>query len=174
MLKNISRFNDTSDYLPIISAALIVDMVILFRMVFGYINIKSLNNWYNMFGLLAVIADVLSIVIGIILARILYPLIFQNYSLILFILLTCIIQIIHDLLFAVIINSIPKNKSEILDVFKDYAKEVGFTILLADSLMMIATILLGSFFATFKTNTIIIIFIISLYILPYLLYSIKK
>jgi hypothetical protein len=174
MMKNISIFNDTSDYLPIISAALIVDMVILVRIVFGYINIKSLNNWYNTFGLLAVIADVLSIVIGIILARYLYPFIFKNYSLILFIVLTCIIQIIHDLLFAVLFNSIPKNKSEILDVFKDYAKEVGFTILLADSLMMIATILLASYFASLKNNTVIIFFIISLYILPYLLYSIKK
>jgi len=174
MLKNLSNFNEVSDYLPIISAALIVDMFVLSRIVFGQININSLNKWYNKFGLLAVVADVLSIVIGIIFARFLYPFIFKKYSLILFLLLTCFIQIIHDCLFSLFFNMIPRNKSSILDIFKDYGKEVGFTILLADSLMMISTIIIGSFLATLNLNSIIVILIISLYILPYLLYSIPS
>ena len=77
-MKNIIQFNNISDYLPIITAALIVDMIVLSRVVSGYINIKSLNQWYNKFGLFAIIADVLSIVIGIILARFIYPFIFYN------------------------------------------------------------------------------------------------
>jgi hypothetical protein len=174
MLKNLSNFNNLDDYLPIIVAALIVDMFILLRMVFGYINIKSLNNWYNRFGVLAVIADVLSIVIGIIIARLLYPFIFKEYSLFYFLILICIVQITHDLSFAFFFNNIPRGNSDIIDVFKDYAKEVGVTILLADALMMISTIILASYIATLKTNNIIILFIVSLYILPYLLYSIKK
>ena len=76
---NLSNFKNINDYLPIITAALIVDMVILFRIVFGYIKIKSLNEWYNKFGLLGVVADVLSIVIGIIIARFIYPFLFTEY-----------------------------------------------------------------------------------------------
>ena len=174
MLKNLSHFNNVNDYLPILTAALIVDMIVLFRIVTGKINIISLNQWYNKFGLGAVIADVLSIVIGIILARFLYPFFFSEYSLIKFILLTCAVQITHDISFAVMFNIFPRNSSAILDVFKDYAKEVGFTILVADAIMMISTILLGSYLASLNTNSVIIILIISLYILPYLLYSIKR
>jgi hypothetical protein len=59
-------------------------------------------------------------------------------------------------------------------VFKDYGKEVGGAILLADSTMMVSTILLGSFLATLSTNSVIIVLIVSAYILPYLLYSIPK
>jgi hypothetical protein len=171
-MKNLSHFDQINDYLPIITAALIVDMIVLFRIDLGYINIKSLNTWYNKFGLMAVIADVLSIVIGIIIARFLYPFIFSEYSLVMFLLLTCVVQITHDVSFAVFFNSIPRNKSVILDVFKDYGKEVGITILMVDAIMMVSTILLGSYLATLKTNSIIVILIISLYILPYLLYSI--
>ena len=174
MLKNISHFNNTNDYLSIIISALIVDMVILVRIVLHYINIKSLNIWYNKFGLLAVVADVLSIVIGIIVSRLLYPFIFKDYSLLKFLGLTCLVQLTHDLLFAKFFYSIPKNTSLILDVFKDYAKEVGIQILFVDSLMMISTILLASYLATLSFNSNIIILIVSLYILPYLLYSIKK
>jgi uncharacterized protein YacL len=96
---NLSNFKNINDYLPIITAALIVDMVILFRIIFGHIKIKSLNEWYNKFGLLAVVADVLSIVIGIILARFIYPFLFTEYSLIFFLILICFIQVTHDLLF---------------------------------------------------------------------------
>jgi hypothetical protein len=172
MLKNLSNFNNVNDYLPILTAALMVDMFILIRMASGSLKIHSLTKWYKEFGLSAVLADVLSIVIGIILTRFLYPLFFKEYSLFFFLLLTCGIQITHDLSFAVLFNSIPRNKSVILDVFKDYAKEVGITILLADALMMISTILLASFIATYSTNSILILLIVALYILPYLLYSI--
>lgn len=174
ILQNISKFNNTSDYLPIITGALIVDMFIIFRMVIGLINIKSLETWYNKFGLLAVVADVLSIVIGIIMSRFLYSLLFKEYSLMTFLLLTCAVQLTHDLLFAWFFNSIPRNKSIILDVFKDYAKEVGVQILFVDALMMISTILIGSYLATWNINSQIITFIVALYILPYLLYSIRK
>ena len=64
----------------------------------------------------------------------------------------------------------PRGKSDILDVFK----EVGITILFADSIMMVSIILFASYLATFSQNFIIILFIISLYLLPYMLYSIKK
>ena len=174
MFKNISNFNNVYDYLPIITSALIVDMFVLSRVVFGYIKIKSLNEWYNKFGFLAVVADVLSIVIGIIIARFIYTSFFSNYSLILFIFLACIIQNIHDLSFAYFFSIIPRNKSLILDIFKDYGKEVGYTILLADSLMIIGTILLASYITSLNINIQIIVLIISLYILPYLLYSIKQ
>jgi len=173
MFKNLSNFNNTNDYLPIITAALIIDMIVIFCVVTGNIEVKSLNNWYINFGFLAVVADVLSIVIGIILARFLYPFIFSEYSLLLFILLTCIVQLTHDSLFALFFNSVPRNKSKMLDNFKDYAKEAGFIILFYDACMMITTILLASYIASLNINSEIIILIVSLYILPYLVYSIK-
>ena len=98
-MDTISHFNNTNDYLPILTAALLVDMVVLVRVVFGSIRIKSLNQWYNQFGVLAVVADVLSIVLGIILARFLFPFFFKTYSLLPFLLLTCVVQLLHDISF---------------------------------------------------------------------------
>ena len=172
-MDTISHFNNTNDYLPILTAALLVDMVVLVRVVFGSIRIKSLNQWYNQFGVLAVVADVLSIVLGIILARFLFPFFFKTYSLLPFLLLTCVVQLLHDISFYFFFSSVPRNFSAILDVFKDYAKEVGGLILLADGLMMISTVLIASYLKSLSFNSNIIILIASMYILPYLLYSIK-
>ena len=162
----------------ILIAAIIVDTIILFFIRYAPIilqnhSFREINIWYNKFGLLAVVADVLSIVIGIILARFIYPFLFTKYSLILFLILICFIQVIHDVLFYLFFTGIPRNKSAILDVFKDYANEVGIKILFVDGLMMVSTVLLASYLATLNTNSNIIILIVLLYILPYVLYSIK-
>ena len=170
---DISNFQNTRDYLPIITGALITDMIVLVIILAGYINGKSIKEWYVTYGLSGVLVDTLSITIGVILARLLYPLLFTKYSLLLFLVLTCAVQLTHDLLFYLFFKTIPRNKSPIMDIFNDYATEYGYLILMADSLMMISTVLIGSYLATLNTNSNIIILIVSLYILPYLLHSIK-
>jgi hypothetical protein len=59
-----------------------------------------------------------------------------------------------------------------MDTFKDYANENEATILFADSLMMISTILLATYFSSFNVNHNIILFIVALYFIVYFLYSV--
>lgn len=173
IINNISTFSNTTNYLPILNAIIITDLFVLSRVVFRKINIKSLNEWYNKYGLSAVLTDVLSIMIGIIITRFLYPLIFNKFSIILFCILAVCIQVTHDLLFAYLFNLVPKGYSKMLDTFKKYGKEVGFTILIADGLMMISSILIGTYLNNLNFNTNLVLLIVLLYITPYFLYSIK-
>ena len=169
------KFTDissSSDYLPILNAALITDLVVLIRVVLKQIKSKSLTEWYQKYQLSAIITDVLSIVIGIILTQFFYPFVFRSFSLLKFIGLAVTIQICHDLLFAVFFNMIPRGSSRIIDTFQDYGKEFGFVILLADAAMIISTILLGSLLTSMNKNTNIILLIVLLYIMPYFLYSV--
>lgn len=169
---DISNFNNTSDYLPILNGALITDLIVISRVIMGFITDKSMKIWYRKYGLSAVIADVVIIVLGIILTRFIYPFVFKDFSIILFTALAVCIQVIHDLLFAQLTYMIPRGKSEIMDTFKDYAKEVGPTILLADAAMMVSSIILASILSSLNLNTNILVLIISVYIIPYFLYSI--
>jgi hypothetical protein len=171
---NISHFNNLSDYLPILNGAILTDLFVILLHLTKNIKSKSLTEWYKKYQLSAVIADVLILVIGVILARFFYPFLFSSsrYSIGLFIGLAVTIQIIHDVLFAVAFNAIPRGKSGIMDVFKDYGKELGGWILLADALMIVSTILLGSLFASLSTNANIILLIVLVYLIPYFVYSV--
>jgi hypothetical protein len=171
-MNNISIFNNINDYLPILNGAILTDMFVLLLVIFGFIKSKSLKKWYNLFNLSAFIADVLSIVIGVIISRYLYPLIFDKYDLFNFIFLTVIVQLTHDLLFSKFFYSVPRGNSLMLDVFKDYGNELGGKILVADASMMISTIILGGIFASYSINFNIILIISLMYIAQYLLYSI--
>jgi hypothetical protein len=170
---DLSHFSSISDYLPLLTAALITDLFVILRLVLGQIKSKSLTEWYKKYGLAAVLADVLSIVIGIVIARFIYPQFFSKFSILSFLCVVVVVQWIHDLSFAKLFNAIPKGKSPIIDTFKEYANEFGIMILFADSAMMIFTVLIASILASFDLNTNIIVLIVFSYILPYLLYSIS-
>jgi hypothetical protein len=171
MLKSIHNFRNTSDYLPIFNGVLITDLLVIVLTLFGFIQSKVLLKWYREYNISAVIADVFIIVIGIIIARYLYPYIFAEYSLLKFIFLVLCIQIIHDILFYIFVSSVPRGNSKILDLFKDYGKENSYKAIIADSMMMITAVLLASWFNSFTLNSNIIILIVSIYLTPYLIYS---
>jgi len=172
MFSSILGFTKATDYIPIINAAIITDLAVIMRVILGQIKSKTLKEWYHTYGLSGIMADVLSIVIGVIIAQFIYPLIFSGFNLFLFIVVAVIVQLIHDLLFAQFFNWIPRGKSQILDTFKDYAKELGPVILLADSAMIVSTVLIGSFLKSFSESNNAILLIVLLYLVPYFLYSI--
>jgi hypothetical protein len=171
MFKDISQFNDTTDYLPILSAILIVDIIGIILSFAKIIPSKLLKKWYQTFLLSAVIADVLIIFIGFIIARAIYPYLFDSFTMLNFIILLLIIQIIHDILFYLLILAIPRGTNRMIDMFKEFADEVSYYAIIGDSVMIITAGLIAGFLANFEVNTNIIILIFNVYILQYVLYN---
>jgi uncharacterized protein YacL len=172
LFQNISNFNNIKDYLPILNGAIITDLVVIFMLEQKYIKSTTLKEWYNKFHLGAFIADVLSIVIGLLIARFIYTTLNLNWKLWLFIILVILVQLTHDLLFAKLFYSFPRKVSAVLDVFKDYANEMGTKILLADAQMVTSTALLASLLSNMNQNSNIILLIFLMYITPYFLFSV--
>ena len=171
MLKNIADFNNINDYLPLFNAVLITDLFVIFLLNTMVIKSQVLRQWYAQYNLSAVIADVLIILIGLIITRAIYYYIFDSFSIVKFVILAVIVQIIHDILFYVFFSNIPKGVNKMLDTFKDYANDVSYKAILADSGMMIMSCSLASYLVNKNTNTNIIVLISFLYLLPYLLYN---
>lgn len=170
MFSNIANFSNTNDYLSLFNGVLISDLFVIFLSYVGIINSVVLKEWYNTYKLSGVLADVLSFLIGLIITRLLYFYIFDSFSIIKFIILAVGIQITHDILFYLFFKSLPRGTNKMLDTFKDYANEVSYKAILSDSCMIIMSSLIASYLANKTMNTNIIVMIVSLYILPYLLY----
>jgi hypothetical protein len=96
---------------------------------------------------------------------------FGEFSIIKFTILAVLVQIIHDILFYLLFKNIPRGTNMMLDTFKDYANEVGFNAILADSGMMIMASLLSSYLTGQSLNTNSILLIVLVYILPYIVYN---
>ena len=152
------------NYLSLLNAVLLTDMCVILLSIFRFIQSK-----YN---LSAVIADVLIIMLVILFAKFMYPFIFGNReNLFLFIGLTVVLQIIHDFAFYYLFSSVPKGLNKMLDTFKAYARENGYRAIVSDSVMMVSSCLLYSYFSTVSLDANIILLIVLMYLVPYLIYN---
>jgi len=169
LFKDISNFSNVDDYLPILNGCLNADLIILFLTFHGVFKSFYLKKWYKKYQLSAVLADVLILVIGIILARFFYSYFFDSFNIWKFTFLALCIQITHDFLFYFLFKSLPIGYNSMFDFFKEYAKEVGVGAVIGDSFMMILACLISSNFATYSLNINIIALVFSLYFVPYMI-----
>ena len=171
MFKNIANFSNTKDYLPLLTGVLITDMFVILLLNMKLINSQVLRKWYSEYNLSAVIADVLIILIGLIIARAIYYYIFDNFSILKFILVAVVVQVIHDILFYILFKNVPRGMNRMLDTFKDYANEVSYKAIISDSGMMVMAAIIASYLAGESLNKNIIVLVVSVYVLPYLLHN---
>lgn len=172
LFKDISNFNKLSDYLPILNGAIFAELLVLFIVYYTpYFNSRKLMDWYETYRLSAVLADVLILVVGLILTRLVFKLFKMKWNLWKFLLILLAIQIAHDVLFYGAFTVIPRGTNKMLDLFKDYAKEVGAGAILGDSFMIIIAALTAMLFAKLPTNNNIIALVFLVYMVPYILYT---
>lgn len=173
MIKNtLADFSNLQDYLPMLNASILADILVIGIVYYTrFFNSRYLMNWYETYRLSAVIADVLILVVGLILARYLYPMFFSSFSLWKFLILLVGIQVVHDVLFYLLFKSIPRGMNKMLDMFKDYAGEVGGGAILGDSFMIVIAGLLSYLLREKNTHFNILVLIGSIYLIPYILYT---
>jgi len=144
-MKSITNSNDVGDILYIFVAALVVDfLTVLITKYPGpapYFTVKALDDWYTKFGLAAVAADVLSVMIGVVVARYIFTSLgFNPNSVLLFVAVLLIFQLCHDaFFFLAVITPMKRGENTMIDVFKNYATENGAKILAADAMLVLGT-----------------------------------
>jgi len=129
----------------------------------------ALKLWYDKFGLAAVTADVLSAVLGVLIAMFFFP---NAWGLGL-VFASILVQIVHDVLFYfVVIRGLPQGHNQMIDVFKAYADEGGWTILLADAMIMTGTVTIATFWdLVFSYRFIAFQTLLGMYSLIYITYT---
>ena len=129
---------------------------------------KSLDKWYANFGIVAVISDCLVIVLGILLAQFIAP----GANAITLAGVSIVVQLVHDVLFYyAVILGVPRGQNSMIDLFKEYAIENSWKILVADSAMIGSTVLLADYLSTLKVSHTTFIGLLGVYALTYIIYT---
>jgi uncharacterized protein YacL len=155
------------DLLHISSAVVWIDfLVILLSKV--YQMTSALDVWYKQFGIVAIVSDCLVIVLGILLAQFISP----NASVTGLAITSVVIQLIHDFLFYIgVIIPLPKGQNAMIDLFKKYAAEGGYKILLADSGMIAGTVFLADHLRSYTSDVVTFVGLLGAYALTFILYT---
>lgn len=155
------------DLLHISAAVVWIDF--LFMMVSKFYQMtRSLDVWYEQFGIVAVISDCLVIILGILLAQFINPRASPTGLAI----TSVIIQLIHDYLFYIgVILPIPKGHNKVIDLFKKYASEGGYQILIADAAMISGSVMLADHFTAYSRDIVTFVGLLGVYALTFGLYT---
>ena len=175
MIKNISDYKNNGDWFFILVAALVVEFIVITLTRYAgpkpYFNVTALNQWYSKFGVLAIASDVFSVLIGIMAARYIYTLVGLQGALY-FLLILVAFQLAHDVFFyEAVIKPMRKGENQMIDVFKNYAKENGEKILVADAMLVLSTAVGGSLLKALPDHVTVATGLVSLYSLCYILYT---
>ena len=164
--------NSVSDIVKLFFAVLSLDTSVLFLNRHLDVGGKSLNKWYDKFGLVAVLSDVTIIMIGFLIANYIYPFIFSSYSLPLFLGVVVAVQAIHDILFYFfVIKPFPKGENQLMDVFKEYAAENGAKIISGDAGLMLGSAAFMELYKYLSPINASALGIFTTYCLTYILYT---
>ena len=171
-------FDITKDMLSLFTAAFIVDFI--FTIISRYFLGKPINDWYDKFAISAVLADVFSIVIGVILAYIISTKFIKKpedeFNLLTFLSVTIVVQLMHDLFFySCVVTQLPKGHNSMIDVFLEYGQTGGVGILFVDALMMTLTVLTFYMMTNyFDDVSKLLSFAIIFYAFQYILYTPRR
>ncbi len=155
-------------WVALFTAVAWVDFVVIVLSKFFPLT-KALGDWYRDFGVVAVGSDVLIIVLGIALAKLL----FSDATGWTLVGISVAIQVIHDVLFYVgVIRGVPAGQNKIIDLFKRYAAEGSWKIILADAGMVAGSVLLMEYLDNYLVDDqVAFIGVLGVYSLLYILYT---
>jgi hypothetical protein len=170
-LKPTIHYLNHFEYLPILTANIYADLFIIF-ITFSrlFYNSPSLEGWYKKYRLSAMIADILIGVLYILLGRFLVYKMGLKVGLTAFAAICVGIQIVFDVLFYLFFTIVPRGSNDMLDYFKDYAKELGINAIYGDSVLVIFAVVLSALLNAQSFNTNIVFLILSVYLAPFFVY----
>ena len=168
-LKKLSNYKDLTNVPYILFGALVIDLVVIALTKQSLLG-SSLKIWYNDFGLSAVIADTLILVLGIMIAQYVYTEYFSKSSPLIFLLLIAVIQLVHDVLFYLFaILGTPKGQNKVMDLFKTYAKELRGKILGGDLAMILGSTAIAAAAKSLSQPLFVFLSILAVYTVPYII-----
>lgn len=140
-MRDIRKFSDSRILMAIITSAAAVDTLGMFVWRYTAEPDGPINVWYDKFSVAAYIIDVLSIIIGMVLAQLVSSAIGGPFNLVAFLVIVVAIQMTHDLFFAlVVVPMIPPGRNDIIDLMRTYSTMKGAGWVLAvDAVYMVAT-----------------------------------
>jgi hypothetical protein len=161
-------------FLSLLNAGIITDLLFMSFLLLGWMPSATLATWYRDFGIGAMIADILILVLVVLLAHFLYPYVFgTSYSILKFSSLAVGLQLIHDGLFSLFFYSLPRGANRLVSIMQRYMSQHGWRILIADALMVLSTIGFQHLFSGALGQTgQIILTIILVYLSPYFVFSV--
>ena len=172
---DISNFYKISDYLPILNGCINAELTVMYIAYFTlYLtigNTDALKLCHEKYTFTLSVWSISTMMVVIILTRLFYTLIFNQFTIYRFTFLSVVVQLVYDLLYYLIFyHKLPKGIKmfNYLDVNTD---DISYRTSTESVTSIILASFLSSNFATYSLNSNLILLIVSVYFIPFFIYN---
>ena len=172
---SITNYRATGDWFYILPAVALLELIVIFLCKYptnpNSKFVYTINKWYDTFGPVAVLADIMSMSIGIAVPRYIFTALGFK-SVLVFIALVVAFQLTHDILFyTAVLIPMPPGHNKIIDLLRTYGSENGYKVLLGDALMMLGCVAFAYGLKSLPAHVTILVGLITVYALCYVIYT---
>jgi hypothetical protein len=170
-LEDIGDYTHVEEIFPIGVATLFVINIVITLARMGVAGGKSLNAYFDNFGLEGILTNTSLVVLLFQLARFGYSSFYTSggrpWSPLVFVCVLVVVQMLHDLMFYYgVVNQLSFGKNEMVDVLKKYSAENGSRALAGHAAFMIGVAICAMLFKDKSLLFLVTMGVASLYILP--------
>ena len=172
---SITNYRAVGDWFYILPAVALLELIVIFLCKYPMDPtsrfVATLNKWYDTFGPVAVLADIMSMSIGIAGPRYIFTALGFT-GVFTFLALIVAFQLTHDIMFyTAVLTPFPAGHNKIIDLLKIYGDENGFKVLLGDALMMLGCVAFAYCLKSLPAHVTTAVALVSVYALCYVIYT---
>jgi hypothetical protein len=172
---DISNFYKISDYLPILNGCINSELTVMYIAYFTlYLtigNTDALKLWHDKYTLTLSIWSISTMMVILVLTRLFYTLIFNEFTVYRFTLLSVIVQLIYDIFYYLIFYNKLHKTFKVFNYLDINAEDVSYRTSTESVTSIILASFLSSNFATYQLNSNVILLIVSIYFIPFFIYN---
>ena len=107
---------------------------------------SSLRNWYRRLGLSAIVLDIASLALGAFIGLRNHDALAAQVG------IAVLVCVLHDVAFGALIQTLPRGRNLVIDLFKDYAAQKRGRILVDDAMMIAGAVVAARTVSTFRDD----------------------
>jgi len=172
---DISNFFKLGDYLPILNGCINAELTVMYVAYFTLFltigNTEGLKLWHEKYTLTLSIWSITTMMLIIILTRLFYTLIFNEFTIYRFTFLSVIVQLVYDFFYYLTFyHKLPKT-FKLFNYLDINSVDVSYRTSTESVTSIILATFLSSNFATYQLNSNVILLIVSIYFIPFFIYN---
>jgi hypothetical protein len=177
ILGDIGEYSKTEDVWPIVFSSLICLDAVIGLSRFAGLGGITLNAFFDIFGLEAVLTVLSKMTILLLVTRWAYTTFYmvgdRRWSPFVFICFALLLQTLHDLFMNfVVLSNMPNGKNDMVDLLKKYAQENGSRAFVGHSVFLIFVCVIAMFLKETTTLFTVIVVAFAIWLLPLMLSSV--
>lgn len=172
---DISNFYKIGDYLPILNGCINAELTVMYIAYFTlYLtigNTDALKLWHDKYTLTLSIWSISTMMLIIVLTRLCYTLIFNEFTVYRFTFLSVIVQLVYDIFYYLIFYDKLPTPFKMFNYLDINAEDVSYRTSIESVTSIILASFLSSNFGTYSLNSNLILLIVSVYFIPFFIYN---